>query len=92
MHFSIYAALLPLTTLHARCDALQTVLLATVVALGKSSKQGAQQIEQHALKGAEAMCLIREKSGSPSAQIDEYRHHVETILMAARAALTGKAQ
>jgi hypothetical protein len=79
-------------TLNARCDALQSVLLSTVAALGKSSDQGALLIEKMTLLASEKLCAEQAARGMPEAQLDETKKHVETILAAARIFRTGKAQ
>lgn len=72
-----------ITTLHDQQQANQAVLLATIAALGKASPAGFRLIETHALKAGEVLARH-------SSQASQVQYHIETLLGAARAAVTGK--
>ena len=72
-----------ITTLHDQQQATQAVLIATIAALGKASSAGLRLIETHALKAGEVLA-------HHSPQASQVPYHIETLLGAARAAVTGQ--
>ena len=79
-------------TLNARCDALQSVLVATVAALGTKSNEGGAMIEKMSLFASEKLAALQASRGYPAEMTEETKKHVETILAAVRTFRTGKAQ
>ena len=75
-----------LATAHARQDALQAVLTATLIALSRSNHRGGAQIEQMALRFSEGIAA----SKGDTAYSDEVLQHTDTILATVRVALSGK--